>query len=206
MIQMRKRGYCRIPRSRRNPSHLGMVSVDEDDDGEVDDVDVAIRILRQNMQNSLPVTSPLHVAPLILKSHIATIIDDTSDIERVVDCMRRRNDIRLIRMTNSTEVALMLTSDYNRLIQSISNSNQKPEFLQLQDIMTECVTMGTSDSELHRLMGSQMRKCPDFNKQLTESGFLRQREALDGDNKVHTTTCFFFSSIHGVQWSKQRRF
>jgi hypothetical protein len=164
---MRKRGYFH-----RECFHHPMPCVSAMEDGaDVNDVEVAISILRRNVQSSVPPTSQLHQAPLILKSHISTIINDVTEIERGLDALRRQNVIRLLKVSNSHEIVIVFTQDYNNLLDLMSLPKQ--QLAQFKQFLGECSVTSTNDFELKTRC-----KCdPSFAPLLLDLGLLRMRDS-----------------------------
>mmetsp|Transcript_9753 Transcript_9753/g.12817 ORF Transcript_9753/g.12817 Transcript_9753/m.12817 type:complete len:187 (+) Transcript_9753:30-590(+) len=182
---MRKRGFCyhiNQENIKKKKSLSNQCSSEF-----TNDVESALQILREKCQVSQPNSSPLYIAPLIIKSHISTIIEDRTEIERSLEDMRRRNVVKFIKLNNSSDMALLLTSDYIKLIHSIS---PKKETLKLkssfENLVKSSLVTSISSDEIFRCLKLQKSsfKAQDILSNFVDSGFLRPRDTTSHDSQV----------------------
>ena len=202
-MTMKRRGFL----WKRTPQSLHtLVEVIDEQDAECDamadlpgDVEAAFLVLRRKALENLPSNESLAQeflrCPFVLLPHISSIIEDKSAIERDIEILRRRNKLRCFRLTNTTDVALCLTSDYlvaGAFIASFSDLVEQSTALSApHDVAEQALS---KPSKRQRLGGPHVsistKPAGEKEAGLTpvdravRAGFLRVREADRSSNPV----------------------
>ena len=127
------------------------------------------------------------LAPLVLRDHVYSVIDNRSEVDREVEALRRQNHVRMLRLTATSEVALVLTSDYCSLVRSKITPSTRDALLCFEAALVNVTSVSVTADALRRALvgcaeagqqrsGGDAANDPDRILQIaTRLGFLRAR-------------------------------
>ena len=133
-----------------------------------------------------PKKSAAYIAPLVLRDHIYSVIENRSEVDREIETLRRANNVRMLRLTATPEVALILTSDYCELIRSRSTPTTADALRCFEAILDSCTSVSISADALHHALGDMnlriiLRQSQRSRKRLRKGGGDTPRVAVDPD-------------------------
>lgn len=163
---MKRRGYVTFGARTQNTADVP--SIDDDgsgDDGDSfpSDVEASISALRsralvaaQTRTTPAPQSS---IAPIILRDHLYTVIDDRSEVDREVEKLRCSNKIRLLTLSGTPGLAILHTADYCALLQSSSRMNPQSAhaFTAFEEALSSLTTPIVSFDALKKVLTPQQR-------------------------------------------------